>query len=89
MDELGEADYPSYGLLKEIIVWEDEKFLVVNVLQTSSFNYQCMAYEVTPTDRNCVVLFSNLAWSGVLNIVKREGKTFIVEKCSTAVEDII
>lgn len=32
MTGFGERDYPVYGRLNEIIVWEDDKFFLITVL---------------------------------------------------------
>jgi hypothetical protein len=44
MDELGERDYPSYGKLQDIFIWEDEKFFVSILLKTVEFNRHLMSY---------------------------------------------
>jgi hypothetical protein len=36
--------YPLFGEEEEILVWEDEKIFVVNVLDTIEFDAQYMAY---------------------------------------------
>ena len=88
MDELGGRDYPEYGRLDEVIIWEDEKFFVITVLITLSFSSQYMSYEVQPTEQQRVVLPNRLPWHGVLNFIKKEDKVFIVEKDSASIEDI-
>ena len=45
MDDV-ENDYPVYGQVDEIIVWEDEQFLILTELATLSFDHHHMAYEV-------------------------------------------
>ena len=49
MDEFGERDYPSYGELEEILIWEDQKFFVVT-LKTIEFTCHLMSYKVLPTN---------------------------------------
>lgn len=88
MDEFGNRDYPEYGRLDEVIVWEDDKFFIVTVLQTVSFFCQYMSYEVQPTEQKRVVLTNGIPWHGVLNIIKKGGKSFVVEKDSACIEDI-
>ena len=34
MDEVGGSDYPVYGRVQEILIWEDEKLFVVAQLET-------------------------------------------------------
>ena len=36
MDEDGERDYPIYGKIEEIIIWDDEKYFVVDLLELSN-----------------------------------------------------
>ena len=50
-----ENDYPVYGQVDEIIVWEDEKFFILTELATLSFDHHFMAYEVERTDHKAVV----------------------------------
>ncbi|XP_068678521.1 uncharacterized protein [Montipora capricornis] len=87
MDDL-ENDYPVYGQVDEIIVWEDEKFFILTELETLCFHNHFMAYEVERSDKKAVVLHHDLPWHGVLHVVKKNGKKFIVEK-DTSIEDII
>lgn len=52
-----------------------------------------MSYEVLPTEQKRVVLTNSIPWHGVLNIVKKGGKSLVVEKDSTCtytvyIEDI-
>ena len=68
MDEFGGKDYPFYGQLEEIIILEDSKFSIVEVLETFHIHFMC--YEVVPTNERVVVLLQNLPWHGVLNIVR-------------------
>lgn len=87
MDEFGERDYPSYGKVEEIVVWEDSKFFVVHVLETLAFHRHFMCYQVFPTNRKMVVVLQNLPWHGVLNILKKNGDLYIVERDTSNVED--
>ena len=43
MDDL-ENDYPVYGQVDEIVVWEDEKFFILTELETLCFHNHIMAY---------------------------------------------
>lgn len=88
MDDSGERDYPEYGQLDEVIIWEDAKYFVVTVFQTVSFCCQYMSYDVLPTEQKRVVIPNSLPWHGVLHIIKKAGKAFIVEKESSNVEDV-
>ena len=88
MDEFGESDYPEYGQVNEIIVWKDDKFLVVTVLATVSFCSQYMGYEVQPTMQQIVILPKKLQWHGVLHFIRKQDRLFIVEKNSARIEDI-
>ena len=55
MDEVGECDYLTYGKLKEIIVWNNEKFFVVIVLrETLEFNSHLMSYKIVTTKQKVV-----------------------------------
>ncbi|CAH3033353.1 unnamed protein product, partial [Porites evermanni] len=54
MDDV-ENEYPVHGQVDEIIVWEDEKFLILTELATLSFDHHFMAYEVESTDHKAVV----------------------------------
>ena len=88
MDDV-ENDYPVYGQVDEIIVWEDEKFFILTELATLSFHHHFMAYEVDRTDHKAVVLRHDLQWYGVLHIVQKNGKKFIVEKDTCCIEDVL
>lgn len=37
MDEFGGQDYPGYGILIQVIVWNDQKYFVLTVLETILF----------------------------------------------------
>ena len=86
MDDL-ENNYPVYGQVDEIIVWEDEKFFILTELETLCFHNRFMAYEVERSDNKAVVLHYDLPWHGVLHVVKKNGKKFIVEKDTSCIED--
>ena len=87
MDDFGERDYPSYGKLQDILIWEDEKFFVLILLETIEFNPHLMSYKVLPTDQKTVISPQSLPWHGVLNIIVKNGNLFVVEKESAAIED--
>ena len=87
MDELGERDYPSYGKLQDIIIWEDDKFFVLMLLKTVEFNRHLMSYMVLPTEQKIVMSPQSLPWHGVFNLVLKNGNIFVVEKESAAIED--
>jgi hypothetical protein len=80
MGEFGERDYPEYGRLDEVIVWNDAKYFAVTVLKTILFRSHFMAYEVQSTDEKQVVLPHNLHWHGVLNVIKKEGNHMLLKK---------
>ena len=88
MDEFGERDYPSYGKLEEILIWEDQKFFVVTLLKTIEFTCHLMSYKVLPTEEKIIVFPESLSWHGVLNIVLKNGHLFVVEKESASIEDL-
>jgi hypothetical protein len=88
MDDLGERDYPSYGIVEEILIWEDGKFFVAKVLETIAFHHHLMSYEVITTNKSVVVVLGNLPWHGVLNIVRKSGQLFILEKDTANIEGI-
>ena len=88
MDEL-ENDYPVCGQVDEITVWEDEKFFILTELEALCFHNHFMAYEVERSDNKAVVLNHDLQWHGVLHVIQKNGKKFIVEKDTSGVEDTI
>ncbi|XP_028395767.1 uncharacterized protein LOC114519789 [Dendronephthya gigantea] len=88
MDDLGERDYPCYGIVEEILIWEDGKFFVVKVLETIAFHHHFMSYEVNFTDKCAVVVLDNLPWHGVLNVVKKNAQMFVVEKDTVNIESM-
>ena len=53
MDDV-QNDYPVYGQVDEIIVWENEKFFILTELATLSFDHHFMVYEVERTDHKAV-----------------------------------
>lgn len=79
MDNIGH-DFPIYGQVEELIIWEDEKFFIATKLETLSFHKQYMANEIEMEDTRVVVSWSNLPWHGVLNVLLKNGEKFIVEK---------
>ena len=88
MDDIGH-DFPIYGQVEEIIIWEDEKVFIVTKLETLTFHKQYMAYEIEREDTRVVVSWINLPWYGVLNVILKNGKKFIVEKDTSCIEDIL
>ena len=80
MDESGERDYPSYGKLEEILIWQDQKFFVLVLLKTIEFTAHLMSYKVLPTKQKLMV-------HGVMNMILKDGDLFVVEKESSAIED--
>ena len=86
MDDFGARDYPCYGKVEEIIVWEDRNFFLVQVLNTLAFHKHFMCYEVIPTRERLVFVLQNLPWHGVLNIIKKSGNLYIVERGTANVE---
>ena len=48
-----------------------------------------MAYEIERKDIRVVVSWINLPWYGVLNVILKNGKKFIVEKDTSCIEDIL
>ena len=81
--------YPVYGQVDGIIVWEDERLFVLTELEALYFRSHFMAYEVERSDNKAVVLHHDLPWHGVLHVVKKNEKKFIVEKDTSCVEDTI
>ena len=65
MDEVGESDYPTYGKLEEIIIWDDEKFFVVVLCETVEFNAHFMSYKIVTNEQKVVVCPQSLSWHGV------------------------
>ena len=88
MDDL-ENYYPVYGQVDGIIVWEDDRFFILTELEALYFRSHFMAYEVERSDNKAVVLHHDLPWYGVLHVVKKNGKKFIVEKDTSCIEDTI
>ena len=87
-DDIGH-DFPIYGQVEEIIIWEDEKFFIVTKLEPLSFHKQYMAYEIEREDTRVVVSWINLPWYGVLNVILKNGKRFIVKKDTSCIVDIL
>ena len=56
-------------------------------LDSVYFHNHFMAYEVERTDDRAAVLHHDLPWHGVLHIVQKKGKKFIVEKDTSCIED--
>ena len=67
----------------------DEKFFILTELETLYFHNHFMAYEVERSDNKAVVLHHDLPWHGVLHVVQKNGKKFIVEKDTSCIEDTI
>lgn len=88
MDEFGGQDYPEYGILIQVIVWNDQKYFVLTVLETILFWSHHMSYEVQTTSMKRVLVPSDLPWHGVLHLIKKGGKSFVVEKHSAKIDDL-
>lgn len=58
--------------MDEIIVWEDEKFIILTELETLCFHNHFMACEVERNDKKAVVFHHDLPWHGVLHVVKKK-----------------
>ena len=79
-------DYPLFGEVEELLVWEDEKIFVVTVLDTVEFDSHYMAYQVNRSMRKEVRTYHDLPWHGVLHKVTKHGKHFIVDRDTSSVE---
>lgn len=88
MDEFGEKDYPEYGILSEVLVLDDAKYFVLTVLETVLFWRHYMSYEVQPTSEKRVLVPNDLPWHGVLHLIKKGGKSFVIEKHSANIEEL-
>lgn len=78
--------YSLFGEVAEILVWEDERIFVVNVLDTIEFDAQYMAYHVQQSAKKYVKTYHGLPWHGVLHKITRHGKHFIIDRDTAAVE---
>lgn len=87
MDGSGQNDFPTYGTVEEILVWEDEKMFVVNILNTIEFCPHFMGYKVATSGEKSVVVIKDLSWAGVLNVIDKNGSHIIIEKNTASVED--
>ena len=72
--------------MEEILVWEDEKMFIMTILETIEFNSQYMAYHVKFTENKVVRTYHSLAYHGVLHKVTRNGKHYVVNRDTAAVE---
>ena len=79
-------DFPVYGSIQEIIVWEDEKFFSLALLRTKSFHEHFMAYEVEVTEEKLLISYHNLSRHGCLHMIKKTGRDYIVEKDTAKIE---
>ena len=79
-------DYPSFGEVEEILVWDDEKMFVVRVLDIVQFNTQYMAYCVRRSANKEVRTYHSLPWHGVLHKISKHDKLYVVNRNPTAVE---
>lgn len=75
VDDL-ENEYPVYGQVDEIIVWEDLKFFILTELETLCFHNHFIASDVDRSDNKAVVLRHDLPWH-------------VVEKDTSCIEDTI
>ena len=89
MDEFGQNDFPTYGKVEEIIIWEEEKILLVEVLKTIEFCPLMMAYKVSPTHEISAIFTKNLPWPGVFNIINKNGGKMIVDISSIEDPEIV
>ena len=70
----------SMDRLMKSLFWEDENFFVVSTLEVVEFVEHVMTYEVQRTERKEIWAYADLPWHGVLNIVTRASKYYVVEK---------
>ena len=89
MSLTGEKDYPEYGILSEVLVLDDAKYFVLTVLETVLFWSRYMSYEVQPTSEKRVLVPNDLPWHGVLHLIKKGGKSFVIEKHSANIEELL
>ena len=82
----GNQDFPSFGEIDQILVWEDEKMFVVSVLDTVEFHAHYMAYEVKSCGEKIVKTYNDLPWHGVLHKIIKNEKCFVVDKDTSSVE---
>ena len=54
--------YSLFGEVAEILVWEDEKIFVVNVLDTIEFDAQYMAYQVQQSAKKYVKTYHGMGF---------------------------
>lgn len=86
IEEYGCSDFPLYGCLQEVIVWEDAKFFIVEILQTLSFESHYRSYKVVMTNEQRVILPQRLPRHGVLYLHSKGEAKYIVEKDTVFVE---
>ena len=79
-------DYPTFGEVEEILVWEDEKMFIVAILEVIQSISQYMAYYVKLSEKEVVRTYHSLPYHGVLHIVTRHGKHYVVNRDTAAVE---
>lgn len=82
----GNQDFPLFGEVDQIIVWEDEKMFVVSVLEPVEFNSHYMGYEVKRVPEKIVKTYNELPWHGVLHKIIKNEKYFVVDKDTSSVE---
>ena len=87
MDGWGKRDYPTYGKVEEVIIWNDVKYFVIALLETVEFSCHFMGYKVVSADQKTVVRPQALPWHGVLNIILKNGDSFVVEKECASIEE--
>ena len=78
--------FPKYAQVDEIILWEDEKLFVVNLLEVTEFCEHRMAYVFQPTYLKEVHSSSRLLWCGVLHMIRLNSKNYVVENDTADVE---
>ena len=86
IEEYGCSDFLLYGCLQEVIVYEDAKFFIVEILQTLSFESHYMSYKVVMTNEQRVILPQGLPRHGVLYLHSKGEEKYIVEKDTVFVE---
>ena len=64
-------------------------FFILTELETISFHNDFMAYEVEKTDNRAVVVRHDISWHGMLHIVQKNSKKFIVKKDTSCIENTL
>ncbi|XP_022093684.1 uncharacterized protein LOC110980918 [Acanthaster planci] len=79
-------DLPQFGILEAAVVINDEKFFIVECMETQYFNFHVLSYVLESKHEYLCVHFSQLFSKWPLSVYKYAGKNCVINKYSHTYE---